>query len=465
VQPSVRMEGASGKHTRCQPGFKGLPEGHAVKVRFYLWAVKSKLLGSSGLMLAVKLLGAASAYALAWLVGRGEGPEAYGQFELGLTVLTMAAMFSRLGLDAVMVKWLAATRVDGHVGVQRTLARRASMWVLGASLLLAGSVWWSTTQLQESLGGDEGLWTAVAWGVPAMALWGLASEMLRGLGRMAGYASVQQGVLTALAVALMLSLGLDVVSAFGAALLVVGVAAAAHVAWSLPKGSKAIDMPASYRGSAMLSTGWPMLLGSAMFLVMSWTDTLLLGHFLDEAEVGVYRVAFRLAAVITLVQAAVNSYAAPWFAERHAVGDDAGLRQALAQTTGLNVAFSVPAFLALAVAPAWWMGWFGPAFESGAMCLLCLALGQLVNALCGPVMYLLNMTGHERVAQRIVWVAALLNLALNVWAIPRFGILGAAASTAATMVLWNVAAAVAVHRRLGLSVWTVLRSFAQRNKA
>jgi O-antigen/teichoic acid export membrane protein len=298
-----------------------------------------------------------------------------------------------------------------------------------------------------------------------MALWGLASEMLRGLGRMSGYASVQQGVLTALAVALMLSLGLNVVSAFGAALLVVAVAAVAQVAWSLPTGSKAIDMPASYRRSAMLSTAWPMLLGSAMFLVMSWTDTLLLGHFLDESEVGVYRVAFRLAAVITLVQAAVNSYAAPWFAERHAVGDDAGLRRALAQTTGLNVAFSVPAFLALAVAPAWWLGWFGPAFESGAMCLLCLALGQLVNALCGPVMYLLNMTGHERVAQRIVWVAALLNLALNLWAIPRFGILGAAASTAATMVLWNVAAAVAVQRQLGLSVWTVLRSFAQRNKA
>ena len=182
--------------------------------------VKSKLLGSSGLMLAVKL--SARLRRTPWRGwSAGRGPEAYGQFELGLTVLTMAAMFSRLGLDAVMVKLLAATRVDGHVGMQRTLARRASMWVLGASLLLAGGLWWGTTWLQESLGGDEGLWTAVAWGVPAMALWGLASEMLRGLGRMAGYASVQQGVLTALAVALMLSLG-GRGFAFGAALLAVG---------------------------------------------------------------------------------------------------------------------------------------------------------------------------------------------------------------------------------------------------
>ena len=142
-----------------------------------------------------------------------------------------------------------------HVG------RRASMWVLGASVLLAGGVWWSTTWLQESLGGDEGLWTAVAWGVPAMALWGLASEMLRGLGRMAGYASVQQGVLTALAVALMLSLGLDVVSAFGAALLVVGVAAVAQVAWFLPTGSKAIELPASYRGAPCCPRGGPCCSG------------------------------------------------------------------------------------------------------------------------------------------------------------------------------------------------------------
>jgi O-antigen/teichoic acid export membrane protein len=104
------------------------------------------------------------------------------------------------------------------------------------------------------------------------------------------------------------------------------------------------------------------------------------------------------------------------------------------------------------------MGWFGEAFEAGATCLVWLAAGQAVNALCGPVMYLLNMTGHERPAQRIVWAAALVNLALNLWAIPRFGIAGAAVATALSMALWNVAAAVAVKRLLGLSVWDALKS-------
>ena len=215
--------------------------------------------------------------------------------------------------------------------------------------------------------------------------------------------------------------------------------------------------PAEWGWQSMLSTGWPMLLGSAMFLVMSWTDTLLLGHFLEEDQVGIYRVAFRMAAVVTLVQAAVNSYAAPLFAERHASGDDKGLRAILRQTTRLNVAFSLPAFVILVAAPGWWMGWFGEVFVTGSACLVWLSLGQVVNALCGPVMYLLNMTGHERSAQRILWFAAFCNLVLNAGAIPRFGITGAAVSTALSMVLWNVAAAFAVKRLLGLSVWDAIR--------
>ena len=67
-------------------------------------------------MLAVKLLGAASAYALAWWVSRHEGPAAYGRFELALTVLTIAALVARLGLDGVLVKWMAASKVKGEEG-------------------------------------------------------------------------------------------------------------------------------------------------------------------------------------------------------------------------------------------------------------------------------------------------------------------------------------------------------------
>ena len=141
-------------------GFKDLSERHDVKVRRSPWGVtsfSSKLLGSSGLMLAVKLLGAAAAYALAWWVSRHEGPSAYGHFELALTVLTIAALAARLGLDGVLVKWMSASNVKGDQGVQRRLVGRV-MAVTGllAAPVLAAVMWWASPGLTSWLG-DETL--------------------------------------------------------------------------------------------------------------------------------------------------------------------------------------------------------------------------------------------------------------------------------------------------------------------
>jgi len=430
-------------------------------------------------MLGVKLIGAAAGYALAWWVSRHEGAASYGRFELALTVLTIGALAARLGLDGVLVKWLASTTAQGQTGIQRRLANRALFVAVGVAWVLSGLLSGGLDVRLTSWLGDPamaGLWPAVAAHLPVMAFWGMAAEGLRGLSRMRSYALLQPGMVMAGAVALLVLGDMNVMQAYVWSLAASAVLGAVLLVTALPRrrrgegagevagqGARAATDAAAgavgeYGWRAMFATGWPMLLSSAMFLVMSWTDTLLVGHFLEEDQVGIYRVAFRMAAVVTLVQAAVNSYAAPLFAERHASGDRAGLRAALRQTTLLNVACSVPAFGVLVAVPAWWMGWFGEAFEAGAACLVWLAAGQVVNALCGPVMYLLNMTGHERPAQRIVWVAALGNLGLNLWAIPRFGIEGAAVATAFSMALWNVAAAVAVKRLLGLSVWDALRT-------
>jgi len=433
---------------------------------------QAKLLSASAFMLGVKLVGAAAGYALAWWVSQHEGAAAYGRFELALTVLTIGALAARLGLDGVLGKWLAATTAQGRTGIQRRLANRALFVSVGAAWVLSGLLSGGLDVRLTSWLGDPamaGLWPAVAAHLPVMAFWGMAAEGLRGISRMRSYALLQPGMVMAGAVALLVLGDMNVMQAYVWSLAASAVLGAVLLVTALPRGPRGSGVAASAQGAegdadreygwrAMFATGWPMLLSSAMFLVMSWTDTLLVGHFLEEDQVGIYRVAFRMAAVVTLVQAAVNSYAAPLFAERHASGDRAGLRAALRQTTLLNVAFSVPAFGALVAVPTWWMGWFGEAFEAGATCLVWLAAGQAVNALCGPVMYLLNMTGHERPAQRIVWAAALVNLALNLWAIPRFGIAGAAVATALSMALWNVAAAVAVKRLLGLSVWDALKS-------
>ena len=137
---------------------------------------------------------------------------------------------------------------------------------------------------------------------------------------------------------------------------------------------------------------------------------------------------------------------------------------ALRTATLLNVAFSIPAFVAIVMLGPVLLQWFGEEFVSGTACLHWLALGQLSMTLCGPVMYVLNMTGFERIGNRILWTTALINVAINVYAIPRMGIVGAAVATALSLVIWNVAAAWAVQQKLGLSVWRDLWNAGKRRR-
>jgi O-antigen/teichoic acid export membrane protein len=94
---------------------------------------------------------------------------------------------------------------------------------------------------------------------------------------------------------------------------------------------------------------------------------------------------------------------------------------------------------------------FGAAYAGAAAPLAILASGQLVNATAGPVAALLSMTGHERDVGAVFTMAAIINVLLNIFLIPRFGINGAAAATAVSLAFWNIALFVRVRSRLGIS--------------
>jgi O-antigen/teichoic acid export membrane protein len=83
--------------------------------------------------------------------------------------------------------------------------------------------------------------------------------------------------------------------------------------------------------------------------------------------------------------------------------------------------------------------------------LLILLVGQVVNAGCGPVAQLLNMTGYEKYTLRGVGVSTILNVVLNVILIPKYGIAGAAVASALTLVGWNLILVYFVARELGIN--------------
>jgi len=79
-----------------------------------------------------------------------------------------------------------------------------------------------------------------------------------------------------------------------------------------------------------------------------------------------------------------------------------------------------------------------------------LLVSQIVAAGFGPQMFLMTMTGNERIAAVLLIASAILNGAFGWLLIGGMGLTGAAIATTAALIVWNVAMAVFVWRGLGL---------------
>jgi len=211
---------------------------------------------------------------------------------------------------------------------------------------------------------------------------------------------------------------------------------------------KTYTNPPNWKGN-LYKMATPMLISSSLFLVISWSDTLMLGYYLTEDRVGMYRIVFKIATLITFAQFALNTVVAPMVSALHEKGT--ALDVLTTKVARLNLITAGPIFVGIVVLGPWLISMFGVAGAASAYpWLLILAFGQLINAFAGPGLNILNMTGYEKSARNTMLVVVVLNVLLNLILIPTLGPLGAAISTTTTMVGWNVWAALLVFKYHGV---------------
>jgi len=415
-----------------------------------------ELARGSALLLVAKVFGAVSGYVMAFVLTQRGDAAAVGIYELAFTCIILLSVVARFGLDGAIVRYVGVFMANSEIGAVRWLYKKAMIFSALFALALGGLVFLLAPYLSALFGDDDMTlpfkWAALA--IPFFTLMNMNAETLRGFKRMVAYSFLQQGTVIFLAASLFLiwwskdAVGLSGVKAFFVASVVLFLISQINVGQRFAKISALIIPKTSF--SDVLKIAWPIFLSSSIFMVISWTDTLMIGYFLDKADVGVYRIAFRISTVITFTQFAINGIAAPMIADHYHKGDMQGLRKLIHKIGLFNFLFSVPIFLIIVLAPSFLLGLFGAEYTSGTGILLMLSVGQVVFALSGPVMYILTMTKHEKLALYIMYLTAIINLVGNAVLIPIYGLQGAAIATAFTTLLWNVLAVIAVNRYLGI---------------
>ncbi len=100
-------------------------------------------------------------------------------------------------------------------------------------------------------------------------------------------------------------------------------------------------------GAAWLKSSIPFGLTAALQLVNGRTDILALGFFRTDAEIGIYRVATQMAAVVVFALLAVNMTQGPHIAHLFAKGDMKKLQRMITRSAQAIMMFALPVVMVI----------------------------------------------------------------------------------------------------------------------
>ncbi len=411
---------------------------------------------------------AAAAYIFKVYLARVLGAEALGIYALGMTMVGFCGVFNGLGLPQSAVRFVSLYSATGQMDRLRAFVWRGagmllfSNLLLGAVMLLAGQ------------------WVAVSfYHTPLLSqyLYFFASIMLLGalttfFGQvLAGYKDVTRRtvitnfigsplMMVLTVVLVMLGEGLrgyvvaQIVSALVVLVLLIAVI------------RKLTPAAARFSNTSLLGTDGEVLSFSAavfsigiLEFLLTQSDKVLIGIYLNARQVGIYAVAAALVGFVPVALQSVNQIFSPTIADLYGRGERELLSRLFQTLTKWILGLTFPLATVMVVFARPLMRIFGQDFEAGWPILVIGALGQLVNCGVGSVGYLLLMSGNQRRLIKVQVCMAAMMVLLNMALVPIAGTIGAAVAAAFVNIGTNVWNLREVRASLGLSPYN--RSYFQ----
>jgi O-antigen/teichoic acid export membrane protein len=390
------------------------------------------------------------------IIARIVGVDTYGVYAYVFAWMVVLAYFSTLGFDVGLLRFVPAYEAERAWPLLRGViqyAQRRAMLV-GLSVIFIGilvvKIWSSSPELRSTFLAGFAL-------VPILALVRIRCSAVRAFGGVVSAIVpdrvVRDGTLIGLLAIASLGLGWTLNAPFVMVATLIS-SALGFVCAGLAmrrRRPRAIDniLPV-YDAAAWRRAAIPLVILGATEALLNRTGVILLGWIADTKSAGIYSLVFNIALVVTLPRIAVNTLFAPVISDLYARGDRETMQLLITRTTSWTFCAGICIAAALFLLANPLLAWFGPGYEAGVPALRILLISQVMAASAGSQLYVMTMTGHERGAAMLLAFCALVNAGASALLVGMFGLTGAAIGTAVSLVIWNVAMALFLWRRLNL---------------
>jgi O-antigen/teichoic acid export membrane protein len=191
----------------------------------------------------------------------------------------------------------------------------------------------------------------------------------------------------------------------------------------------------------LFSFSWPLMFAGILGLVMGWIDTLMLGYFLTAADVGIYRASLSTAGLLVIVPGSFGAIFFPVITELYSRGEREELENTDAAVTKWILMIVLPLVLLMILFSNQVLYiLYGVEYVAGALALCILGFGYLVISTFYLTNQIIQTVGRTKLIMANTGVGASLNVILNYFLIPIYGINGAAIATGISLLTVNALA-------------------------
>jgi len=373
----------------------------------------------------------------------------YGIFSLALAILTCATMLSGLGLYQGATRYIAYFRGKEDTAKVHAIISASIKLSTIASIVFGLVVFFTAETVALRIFHTPELALPLkifAVGTPFFTLILVLGAVFRGFDRVEPlvvfrYLMANILFLILLAVVLVIRLPFAAVFyAYLAALVITFAASSIYTARKLPRLTGSADAKGKQPiNRELLLFSLPLMGVTILRMVITWTDTIMLGYFKTPEIVGLYNAARPLAQIISVPLTALLLIYTPITTGLYSQNLMPELRRNYTISTKWLMFLTLPIFLVLFLFPGAVLKLlFGAIYIPAATALRVLSLGFIISNLLGPNGATLIALGKSQFIMWTALAAAILNVALNILLIPPMGIVGAAIASAISLALANI---------------------------
>ncbi len=389
------------------------------------------------------LLGFISMIVLIRFTTRGE----YGVYSLSFTILSIFVVISTLGLGDGSTRYIAYFRGKGDQRNVGSVISSSMKIALIASVALATISFFVSDFISVNIFHIPELSTPLkifSIVIPFSVLINVFIAIFRGFGRFdvkVYFHDVMRPVLFLLFLTAVVLFNLPFIGIFYAYILSITVTCVVFVIYILKKCTRSIgnNGVSKLMAKKLLFFSVPLLAVSMLTMVMSWTDTLMLGYFKTPEVVGVYNAALPLASILATVTASIGFLYVPIISQLYSKNQMQEIERSYAISTKWCFIGTLPLFFIFFLFPETVLNLlFGSRYICAAIILQVLSLGFIFNSYFGLNYYTLITTGKSKFLMQCFLISAAINITLNIFLIPPLGAIGAAIASASSFAVIEV---------------------------